>query len=531
MFKKKLCKTAIITSILFLQLCPLSAKAESERKTVTILSLDGMRNDLTSQYSQEGKLPHISRVMEEGITAEYAQSIAPSLTAPSHAAISTGAHPAKTGIVSNEMHKPGKNIDNTDDAFHTELEVNPLWKEAREQGKKTATVAFAGANPKIGKQGDYSIYYGKTLEDASLEELSFTPAKGWKQDVLPASYSPHLEAAVELKLKGRGNQTLYIAAIDSTDDGRKNYDFFVAATNKNSGGNVYSKHDWIPVELSASENETAGFWLKFKNTSGNLERAELFRTSVTTAVIDGPEGFADRIKGQFGFFPVQDEQKAFDNGEISRKEYEEIIVRFNEWVSDVSLDIKENEKPDLLMYYLPHADHEQHEYLLTDPRQEGYSEEKAEKYSKYVEWAYKEADRAVGRAVSALGEQDTLLLVSDHGMEPVHTEIHPNFILKKAGLLVTDEKGNIKDDETRAYAVGSGSAAHIYLNQKKGASGALTKEEYAEVRKEIEEAFHSVRITAPKRFAVVKEKGKDFRRSLKQEGLLAKKTFHMQRKQ
>jgi hypothetical protein len=178
------------------------AQAETYQKkenNVILISFDGMRNDLTNKYVHEGKLPHIKKLIDRGMWAKNPSTITPSLTAPSHAAISTGATPKQTGVVSNQWHDPNKRLQNTDDAFHAKLEVAPIWVEAREQGKKTATIAFPGANPAAGKQGDYSIYYGETWSPSSLESLRFKPSAGWGN--LPESFSSLKEAEMPIKME------------------------------------------------------------------------------------------------------------------------------------------------------------------------------------------------------------------------------------------------------------------------------------------------------------------------------------------
>lgn len=92
------------------------------------------------------------------------------------------------------------------------------------------------------------------------------------------------------------------------------------------------------------------------------------------------------------------------------------------------------------MFYTPQIDHESHHFLLTDPRQPGYSEDNSQKHKKYIEWAYKLSDDVVGQTLDSLSGEDHLLVVSDHGMEPVHTILAPNTLLKESGLLKTDKK-------------------------------------------------------------------------------------------
>jgi len=68
---------------------------ESEKKRdVIILLLDGCRADAL----KKAEAPNLARLASEGIYAENATTVYPSLTAVGHASILTGAYPEKTGV-------------------------------------------------------------------------------------------------------------------------------------------------------------------------------------------------------------------------------------------------------------------------------------------------------------------------------------------------------------------------------------------------------------------------------------------------
>ncbi len=484
--------------ILFLHLTS-TVQAEirqSDKQSVILISFDGMRHDLTKKYIKEEKLPHLKKLIKQGVWAKNPQTITPSLTAPSHAAIATGARPDQTGIVSNQWHEENKPIENIDDGFQTKIEVPPLWVEARKSGKVTATVAFPGANPKVGKQADYSIFYGKTWAPSSRDSLSFTEATEWTNP--PESFSPLKEAELTIALQKGKKQKIYLLAVDSTNDRTQNYDSFTVSKDKKIRKNdPYIKEGkWGSLPLDIDNTYAAGFWFKIQTNQTDLsEGVTMYRTAVTSGTINGPKGFSDDIKNHFGFFPVQDDDKALQKGWISRAEYEEISTRFVMWVTDVSLYIKHKYQPDSLMFYGPQIDHESHQYLLTDPRQPGYTEEKAKEYGQYVEWSYKLADRVVGRTMKELSDKDHLFIVSDHGMEPAHTTLNPNKELKDAGLLVLDENNEINMKKTKAYAVPSGSIAHVYINLKSREKGGIVPmDNYVDITNEITRIFENIQL-------------------------------------
>ncbi len=139
-----------------------------------VISFDGMRQDLTTDYIDAGELPNFEEIQNNGLVAEDIRTINPSLTMAAHAAISTGAMPEKTGMISNNLHLPNTDLTNYQSAFFSPLTATPIWSEAREQGKTTATVLFPGSNPTEGNQATYAVYYGTTWNGSALEDLKFT---------------------------------------------------------------------------------------------------------------------------------------------------------------------------------------------------------------------------------------------------------------------------------------------------------------------------------------------------------------------
>ncbi len=466
--------------------------ASNDSKTHIVVSFDGMRHDFTKQYMDEGILPNFKKVKDSGLFAEDIKTIFPSLTSASHAAISTGAKPDKTGMISNNLHQTGGKLTDKQSAFFSPLDETPIWAEARKQGKKTATILFPGSNPKEGNKADYSVYYDETWAESSLETLTFKDAANWTN--LPNSYSPMKESVIQIKLEKKKEQKVYILATDSTNNNKVDYDTFYISTNKDrSQAKAVHANEWGTISLK--ENHSMGFSFKLKDLDPSLSKAKLYRTAVTSAAIDGPAGFKQDILDKFGFLPIQDDDHALAENWITRTEYEEISERFAKWTTDVSLYIKEKYKPDLLMFYYPQIDHEEHKYLLVDPRQPGYSKEKSHQYMNYIKWAYRLADQSLSETLQSMNNQDLIFLVSDHGMEPVHTTIDPNKELEKAGLLYKDKNGNIDTKKSKAYTLASGSIGHIYINLAgREKDGIVSEGEYDDVQEEIVNIFKKLKV-------------------------------------
>lgn len=468
------------------------AKNAEEAHTHIVISFDGMRHDFTTKYMDEGLLPNFENVKDNGLFAEDIKTIFPSLTAASHAAISTGAKPNKTGMISNNLHQSGGKLTDKQSAFFSPLGATPIWSEAKKQGKTTATILFPGSNPEDGNQATYSIYYDETWAESALETLRFKSAKTWTNP--PKSYSPLRDAAFQIKFQKDKEQTVYILAVDSTNNSMTDYDTFYVSVKKDANqATVVQADEWGIISLN--RNNTAGFSFKLKELDKSLSKVKLYRTAVTSAAIEGPSNFKQDISEKFGFLPTQDDDHALAKKWITREDYEQISERFAKWTTDVSLYIKEKYKPDLLMFYYPQIDHEEHKYLLVDPRQPGYSKEKSHQYMNYIKWAYQLTDQSLGETLQAMNDNDLLFLASDHGMEPVHTMIAPNSELEKAGLLHKNEQGKIDTSKSKAYAVASGAIGHIYINLAgREQNGIVSEDEYPKVQNKIVKIFEKLKI-------------------------------------
>ncbi|PIC98744.1 alkaline phosphatase family protein [Sporosarcina sp. P29] len=460
------------------------SKAAETTGTISVVSFDGLGYEDAQRYISKGVMSNLENFQQQGAYATDFVTVTPSLTAPSHAAMSTGARPSKTGIVSNQYHSLGEKVKDDQSGFSQTLGVTPIWKEARNQGKVTATVSFPDSNPDNASAATYAVYSGGTLANSKLHNLKFSEVDDERVEQINAGSIKVEEAVISLDIKKSPAKQLYILR---TDDKESKY--YISMDRKNMGEEV-SPNDWIAVALNLHDFDSAGFYVKLKGDPENKEELQLFQGTVMGGLYRGPGQFTDKIQSEFGFYPAADEIEAFKNGDITREEYEQVGERFSNWVTDVSFYIKENYQPDLLFYYYSVVDSELHEFLLREPAQPGYQLANVLEKEEYVNWAFSQADRAIGRIKNNLNPDDHVLIISDHGLEPIHTRLSPNRELEKAGLLVKDQEGNIDESKTKAYAEASGTIAHVYVNMKgREKKGIVKEEEYEQVKKEIVSTF------------------------------------------
>ena len=106
--------------------------------------------------------------------------------------------------------------------------------------------------------------------------------------------------------------------------------------------------------------------------------------------------------------------------------------------------ILEKHKPNLLLVHLSDLDEEEHRFGPDSPQ----AAATLEKIDGYI-GELLAADRAAG-----LADSTDVFIVSDHGFLPVETEIKPNVLLVKAGLLTADEEGNVTGGKIATVANG-----------------------------------------------------------------------------
>ena len=460
--------------------------------TISVVSFDGLGHMDAQTYMNKGVMPNLQKFQQQSAHATDFVTVMPSLTAPSHAAMATGAVPAKTGIVSNHFHLLGEKIDDDESGFSQTLGVTPIWKEVQDYGKVTATVAFPGSNPANASAATYAVYSGGTLANSDLHNLTFTTIQEERAKQLSPRSGKIEEAIVSLDIKDLPSEQLFIRRVVRPEP--KLY----ISQNEQELGQAFSQNDWMPIRLDAPSMDSAGFYVKLKGDPANKERLKLFQGTVMEGLYHGPGQFSEEMISKFGFYPAADELQAYQAGQITRGEYEEASERFTQWITDVSLYMKETYSPDLLFYYYPVVDTELHEFLLRDSDQPDYELDHALTNEWYISWAFSQVDQVIGQIQQAQNKNDHLLILSDHGLEPIHTRLSPNKELENAGLLVRDEDGQIDLSKTKAYAEVSGTIANVYVNLKgRETEGVVARSDYEETVQQIVTVFTNRRMLSP----------------------------------
>ena len=111
-------------------------KAGTPHKTI-VIGLDGATLDLILPWAQEGRLPALQRIIEEGTIGELRSTIQP-LTAPAWISFMTGMNPGKHGLYDFVRRRIGNYKRDIMNASHRS--GKSIWKIISENGKRVCVI-------------------------------------------------------------------------------------------------------------------------------------------------------------------------------------------------------------------------------------------------------------------------------------------------------------------------------------------------------------------------------------------------------
>jgi predicted AlkP superfamily pyrophosphatase or phosphodiesterase len=451
---------------------------------VIFISWDGAPAQLVYDLMASGQLPAFNRLAEVGLRAEYAQAIDPSLTAPCQNSISSGSLPARTGIVSNAYHNSNDNFYWYRLGFDEVMDdAEPVWVTASRAGLTTAALFFVGGSTDHpGQTADYTVSYGVRDAYSRQETLPLSPAEGWTD--VPQSFSPPLETDYQIAQVAR----LSILVLDSTDDGVENYDsvFFDTDRKVGEGTLQVGVGEWGSLIILPATFAGADFLVQVLDA----QKLTFYHTGVyhNTA---SPRYLLEALNRNFGYYPAGADSYALEHGWITYDDYLYLMERASTWMAEVTAWVYTTYQPDLLFTWQNTFDEAGHAFMLRDPRQSGYSPDQVLAHEEYYRRAAQISDRALELMLAAIDiESSTVMLASDHGMAPVHTDVFVNTLLEKAGLLTLDDRNYVVVDESQAFAVASGGAVNVYINlEGREKNGIVSEDVYPQIRNQIIELF------------------------------------------
>ncbi len=554
---------------------------------VVLISLDGATPGLVKDFMRDGTIPHhrgLGLLAREGATAERNVTVDPSLTASAHIAIATGSSAARNDIPANTFHLVASPFNSNISGFGAPIggyvhagpaehapggaTAEPLWIALRNAGKRVATATFPGGDgvnvrapglpatsPIIQSADKRTVDYTVPFGAFDGPNSSLGAPAGARGFVLNASNFAAAPAATVAQLTAAGKtffgtvmqttaptetitpfsgpaggKAIFVAALDTTNDGVVNYDtlvFFDSTVGIQPG--PFAPPSTGPAYVKASEKRSGKFYIEGSgNKSGvafyvsllapDLSSVHFSRTSANfiprNAAVPAVLGNVDDINNNVGFWTPQadfriPERLSPGYGPFSDLELEDIyldLVRtFVDYQTRVGLRAIEREpNADLVMIYIEQPDGSGHQFLMTDPRQAsnpldastiGANQDPAKRarYRNYLRIAYQTANEAVQRIIEAVGTdrhgelKSSVFVVSDHGFAPFHTAVNMSAFLASKGF-----------DPAKVRAITSGPAANIYINlQGREPNGTVSQGDYLALQQQLVQALREFKDINP----------------------------------
>jgi hypothetical protein len=366
----------------------------------------------------------------------------------------------------NTFHNTATSLTTTTSGFGATINAETLWEAAKRQGKKVITIAFAGADGRgDDRRGDQTLGFGVRDGFSFVKFMNATHFDAASADAWNLG-----SQACEFKKANIGTATanqvffqtfslsqvfINVLVCDTVFDGQESYDTAFFDFDKNLSNSFIARMrqgDWAPFELpllappdSAFPDQgrgKIGAWVKLLAFDPSLGTFNIYLGDIAHNV-GFPQSFVDDIDNGLSFWPAEPDFFNLEAGRIDEATYMEQLERLAVYLKDAMLLVIEDTDFDLLMGYQVQTDEVGHQFLLVDPRQQGFDDiAKRRRYAEHIEKAYQIADRNLKEIIEAADLRKTnMVAVSDHGMASMHTFVYPNRILRDAGLVSVRRPG------------------------------------------------------------------------------------------
>ena len=496
---------------------------------VVILGIDSPIAARVYRYAQEGKLPALQKLMENGVYAPNCLVPFPTITPPNWTTIATGAWPGTHGITDFDGHIPGDPLDQVHQNLDArEVEAEALWTAAERAGKKSIIISWPTSWPTEPKDGYRISGFGNNINDWRIDvprsvftqynlthdiliatggypfgsEVVWKKAEGWEG----VEHGPRAkEAEVTLVIRRSRFQMAPIKwqlLVDASEG--KGYDTVVVAKAKNKAG-VYARlklGQWTEnIYDSFDTNEgpkPAVFRMKMVELSPDAEQLRIFIPGLCGLTGWGaPESIQEEIKSEKGMPMGRAGWESYQMEWIDDQTLVETCELTHEWVADAATYLLKNKPWDLYFMHLHTIDWFYHTFSVDLDPATSDSPETVKRFEAMELTLYQGMDRCYGRILEAVGDNALVIAVSDHGAKATMASYSVQDILEKAGLLVykpTEEGKARQIDWSKTKAVGQ-RHIHVYVNLKGRDPQGIVEpgEEYERVVQQVLDALHEYR--------------------------------------
>jgi len=417
----------------------------NRRQSVVLLSLGGANATTLADWMAGGVMPALSRLATQGWAAPL-HSISPPLPGPALNALATG-----------------------DTSAHT----TSIWQTAAEHQRTTALLFWPDAGSATpDRRADYTLACAPPPTAAGEQKTILSPADPWPG--IPAGFSPPYAGTITLP-SSLDTAAWNVLAVDTLDDGQATYDTFFLqkdrdqpAVDENTLRLARDSWETLPafgraapgLMLTVTGVRTVTGTTSLTSTTGVTPTNAITPTaplSPTTAtplpllelvlyqiaarpVAARPATLGQQVIQHFGFCPPLPDPGTVARGQLSPVAFQELASSRARWTMRVAAHVYETYRPHLLMVRQEALLASQQALLLTDARQPGYSPARAIDFADHRRTVAAAIDGGLDDLLATVDlNYATVLIVSEHGMAPVHTRVNITAALQRLAPLQEDE--------------------------------------------------------------------------------------------
>jgi len=514
----KRCTLLMLVSLLLLNACGEDQSANYKGKRVIILGFDGMSPSLVDEFMREQQLPNFKRLRDLGSYKRLKTSNPPQ-SPVAWANFITGNDPGGHGIFDfihrspkdylpylsisrteapEQIVKIGKwNIPLKPGQVHNLRQGKAFWEFLGEAGVPVTVFRIPSNFPPVespgrffsgmgtpdirGTYGMFTYYSDVPVENDSEVSGGVIHLATLENETLTGEILGPINSFVREKSKTGRDQGHPVSKVSF----QVQRDLESRAAKISVGKKEFLLQqgewsDWVQLKfqmmpLFVNVYGIVRFYLK--------EAAPNFKLYITPVNIDPckqslpishPPEYGCELVEKFGYFHtlgMPEDTKALDQGVLDDKDF---LVQAKS-IYQEQLNIFEHEftrlDEGLLFYYFSSTDLISHMFWRTmDPSHPMYRKNEESEFKNAILHAYQDMDAVLGSVLPRLTENDTLIVLSDHGFAPYYTSFHLNSWLMDNGYLTlyddTDRENmefldGVDWSRTRAYGLGFNS---LYLN-------------------------------------------------------------------
>ena len=469
-------------------------------RRVIVLGIDGLDYHLVRELIGQGRLPHLAKLGEGGRFTPLATTTPP-LSPVAWSTFLTGLDPGAHGIF-DFIHRHPETIESFLSTSRTvppgrmltlgrwqfplaggRVELlrhgTPFWEALEARGIETTIVRMPANFPPSGTAtrelsgmgtpdmlGTYGIFTLFTSRPEVFERQNVSGGTIMPIDVIDGVARGALEGPPNPYLVTPSPTTVaFEAHVDQAKSAVQ-----IVLGGQSQVLRVGEWGDWLPVELPLAPMSTlpgeVRFLLKRLQPYFELYASPINLDPFAPALpISTPEDYAAELASAEGRFYTQGMPEDTRGMNAGALEADELLAQAR-ITADENLRqfdyVLDGFRDGLLFYYFGHVDQVSHMmWRAMDPGHPAYTAAD-EKYRDVVAALYAQMDGVVGRTVAALGPDDLLVVMSDHGFAPWRRAMNLNSWLRDAGYLaVTNARAGTSPGlagvdwtRTRAYAVG-----------------------------------------------------------------------------